>query len=285
MPPGDSDKVRSYATQAVEDARRQGQAQITFRTGDISRELRAQNATVSQVLDGNIFHRKAGVNLIDYSGPPSRRGGNARFTFEILPVGTAIVSQDMLQERTLHSGTSGEEDTEEYLQAENPTIAPSGAGDEAALAKHILERLKKLSPDQFEVLVGEYLKAKGFSDVQVTGKSYDGGIDGHCSIPFINVKVAFQAKRYAEGNRVGIDPVQRLQGSMSNTYDRGVFITTSNFTSAAIGWVDEAQAQITLIDGDELVKQMMDLGLGVRTIPVVKHEVDEGFFAELENTR
>ena len=285
MTVGDSDKVRSYATQLVEDARRQGEAQISFRTGDLSRELRAQNATVSQVLDGNLFHRKASVNLIDYSGPPSRRGGNARFTFEILPVGTAILSQNMLQERTLHSDTYGEEDTEEYPQAINSTIVPLGAGDEAALVKHILERLKRLSPDQFEVIVGEYLKAKGFSDVQVTGKSYDGGIDGHCGIPFINVKVAFQAKRYAEGNSVGIDPVQRLQGSMSNTYDRGVFITTSNFTSAAKGWVDEAQAQITLIDGNELVRQMVDLGLGVKTIPVVRHEVDEGFFTDLENAR
>ena len=159
----------------------------------------------------------------------------------------------------------------------------SVAEDESAIANRILERMRRLSPDQFEVLVGEYLKAKGFSDVQVTGKSYDGGIDGHCGIPFINVKVAFQAKRYAAGNSVGIEPVQRLQGSMSGGYDRGVFITTSGFTSTAKGWVEEAQAQITLVEGEELVKQMIDLGLGVRAIPVVRHELDEGFFANLEN--
>ena len=181
-----------------------------------------------------------------------------------------------------------EKDNDGHPEIENPPIIPAPiipAADDMgdSITKNLLERIMNLSSDMFERLVGEYLKAKGFSDVEVTGKSYDGGIDGHCGIPFINVKVAFQAKRYATGNSVGIDPVQRLQGSMSNTYDRGVFITTSSFTSAAKGWVEEAQAQITLIDGDELVKQMMDLGLGVRTLPVVRHEVDEDFFADLEN--
>ncbi len=107
-----------------------------------------------------------------------------------------------------------------------------------------------LTPGDFERLVSEYLKAKGFSKAVVTGRSNDGGIDGECEIPFINVKVAFQAKRYTTTNSIGIDPVQRLQGSMTGKFDRGIFITTSNYTSAAKGWVDEAQAQITLINGD-----------------------------------
>ena len=135
------------------------------------------------------------------------------------------------------------------------------------------------------MLVGEYMKAKGFAAVEVTGTSHDGGIDGHCELPFINVRVAFQAKRYGVGNNVGIEPVQRLQGSMSNSYDRGVFITTSSFTRGAQEWVDEAQAHITLIDGDDLVEQMVEVGLGIRTIPVVNQEVDEKFFVGLENPR
>ena len=145
------------------------------------------------------------------------------------------------------------------------------------------ERVLKLKPDEFEVLVGEYLKTEGFSNIVVTGRSHDGGIDGYCEQSFIDVKVAFQAKRYATGNTVGIDPVQRLNGSLGSSYDRGVFITTSEFTSFAKGWVEEEQVKITLIDGNELVRQMVDLGLGVKTIPVVKHEVDEGFFTDLEN--
>lgn len=70
---------------------------------------------------------------------------------------------------------------------------------------------------------------------------------------------------------------------MSGRFDRGLFITTSDYTPAARGWVEEVDAQLTLINGDELMKEMLDLGLGVKAVTVVKHEVDEGFFADLES--
>lgn len=148
---------------------------------------------------------------------------------------------------------------------------------------YLRERVLSLEPDEFERLVGEYLKSRGFSNVIVSGRSGDGGIDGECGIPFINVKVAFQAKRYTSANNIGIEPVQRLQGSMSGRFDRGLFITTSDYTPAARGWVEEVDAQLTLINGDELMKEMLDLGLGVKAVTVVKHEVDDGFFADLES--
>ena len=151
------------------------------------------------------------------------------------------------------------------------------------IIRNLQERVLKLDPGEFERLVGEYLKAKGFSNVVVSGRSHDGGIDGECELPLIDVKVAFQAKRYAVGNNIGIDPVQRLNGSLGSSYDRGVFITTSEFTSFARGWVEEEQVKIALIDGAELVTQMIEMGLGVKTIPVVKQELDEGFFADLES--
>lgn len=286
MAVGDADMVRAYATRLVSDARSQGETRITFRAGDIHASLHMNNAhrNVCQVLDSGIFHGQAGVKLTDYDGPNSRQGSNARFTFEILPVGGATIVSDAASREVVQEAEVlvVEEDT---ANSETDNLLPARAENEdgSALSQIILERLRQLSPDQFEILVGEYMKAKGFSDVQVTGKSYDGGIDGHCGIPFINVKVAFQAKRYAANNSVGIEPVQRLQGSMSGGYDRGVFITTSSFTSTASGWVEEAQAQITLVDGAELVKQMIDMEIGVRAIPVVRRELDEGFFTDLES--
>ena len=284
MPAGDADRIRDYATRLVEDARRVGESRIKFRAGDIREALQIRNnSSVCQALDGPSFHKQAGVELLAYSGVPSRAGANAYFEFEILASSnsqTEGVPNDSLEETPLISNQDLKEDSNRSGK-EDLLTAHSGNSGEAEITKSLLERMIELSPDQFENLVGEFLKSKGFSDVEVTGKSYDGGIDGCCAIPFINVMVAFQAKRYAAGNNIGIEPVQRLQGSMSNTYDRGVFITTSSFTSAAKGWVDEAQAQITLVDGDELVKQMVECGLGVKTIPVVRQEVDEGFFADL----
>ena len=205
----------------------------------------------------------------------------------------------------LSSGEDAENILNENLQSEVSNLKSQVASQQSAIANlnakidslsavrpeedteddvvgYLRERVLRLEPSEFERLVGEYLKSKGFSSVVVTGRSHDGGIDGECELPLIDVKVAFQAKRYAAGNNIGIDPVQRLNGSLGNSYDRGVFITTSEFTSFARGWVEEEQVKIALVDGDELVSQMIDMGLGVKTIPVVKQEVDESFFADLE---
>ena len=166
---------------------------------------------------------------------------------------------------------------------ENLSIASPDDDTEDDIIRNLRDRVMKLEPDEFERLIGEYLKYKGFSNVVVSGRSGDGGIDGECGIPFINIRVAFQAKRYQVGSNVGSPPVQQLQGSMRGHFDRGLFITTSDFTMPARGWVEEAKAQITLINGDELLKEMVSLDLGVKAVTVVRHEVDEGFFADLEN--
>lgn len=165
---------------------------------------------------------------------------------------------------------------------EIPPIATFEDDKEDVVLRNLHDRILDLSPGQFEMLVGEYMKYKGFSEVVVSGRTGDGGIDGYCEIPFVKVKVAFQAKRYATGSNVGIEPVQRLVGSMSSGFDRGLFITTSDFTIAAKGWVDETEAQVTLINGEELVRQMVDLGMGVRRTPVVRYELDIDFFTGLE---
>lgn len=161
-----------------------------------------------------------------------------------------------------------------------PESSHEGALDGDIAAK-LYERVSRLEPDQFERLVGKLLRCKGLLKVEVTGRSNDGGIDGNCEIPFLKLKVAFQAKRYMRGNSVGIEPVQRLAGSIANTYDRGIFITTSTFTTAATSWVEETKQSITLIDGDELIRDMIELELGINVVPVVRQDVDEEFFSRL----
>ena len=86
MPRGDADKIRDYATGLVEQARREGKGRITIRAGDVhdALELKRAHANVCQVLDGDIFHRRAGVKIVDYDLPPSGRGANAEFVFSIL---------------------------------------------------------------------------------------------------------------------------------------------------------------------------------------------------------
>ncbi len=231
------------------------------------------HANVGQVLDGSKFHKQANVKLVGYTGPKVRRGSNAKFTFEIL--GQKVPPPDDFNafEPEKFTAPNPEAGTEPEPPSENML--------DEGIATKLHERVLKLEPDQFERLVGEFLRCKSLLNVEVTGRSNDGGIDGNCEIPFLKLKVAFQAKRYMGGNSVGIEPVQRLAGSITNTYDRGIFITTSTFTNSATSWVEETNQSITLIDGDELICQMVDLELGINVAPVVRRDIDEEFFSSL----
>ena len=148
-------------------------------------------------------------------------------------------------------------------------------------ASALLERITELSPSRFEKLVGEFLTAKGFSNVEVTGRPHDRGIDGRCELSFVGLKVAFQAKRYRPQNSVGIGEAHRFRGSLTAGYERGILVTTSSFSPGAKNFVEEENAPIRLVDGKELVQEMINLNLGVKTVPVVEHQIDESFFSRL----
>ena len=174
-----------------------------------------------------------------------------------------------------------ESDNEAEASSFVPTPDTFAAEREENTASALLERIAELSPSGFERLVGEFMRAKGFSNVEVTGRPHDRGIDGRCELSFVDVKVAFQAKRYQPQDSVSIGEVHRFQGSLIAGYDRGILVTTSSFSPGAKNFVEEENTQIRLVDGKELVQQMIDLNLGVKTVPVVEHQVDESFFNRL----
>ena len=174
-----------------------------------------------------------------------------------------------------------ESDNEAEASSFVPTPDTFAAEREENTASALLERIAELSPSGFERLVGEFMRAKGFSNVEVTGRPHDRGIDGRCELSFVDVKVAFQAKRYQPQDSVSIGEVHRFQGSLIAGYDRGILVTTSSFSPGAKNFVEEENTQIRLVDGKELVQQMIDLNLGVKTVPVVEHQIDESFFSRL----
>ena len=42
--------------------------------------------------------------------------------------------------------------------------------------------------------------------------------------------------------------------------------------------MEEGDRPVVLVDGDQLVRELIDLELGVKKIPVVTHVMDEDFF-------
>jgi restriction system protein len=142
---------------------------------------------------------------------------------------------------------------------------------------------KSISPDAFERLTQRLLRESGFVQVEVTGKTGDGGIDGK-GIARINglmsFHVIFQCKKY-QGS-VSAGEIRDFRGAMVGRADKGLFITTGTFTSAAIKEATRDGAPpIDLIDGEHLAEKLKELQLGVKTEMVEKVTIDKTWFESL----
>ncbi|MDQ7071814.1 MAG: restriction endonuclease [Rhodobacterales bacterium] len=139
-----------------------------------------------------------------------------------------------------------------------------------------------MDPSAFERLAQRLLREAGFTKVEVRGKSGDGGIDGVglLRVNLVSFQVFFQCKRWKGG--VGSPEIRDFRGAMQGRADKGLFITTGNFTSQAL---DEATRDgamaIDLIDGDRLCELLKDNDLGVSTKTVEQIEIDEKWFASI----
>ncbi|MFU0778481.1 MAG: Restriction endonuclease [Citrobacter braakii] len=146
---------------------------------------------------------------------------------------------------------------------------------------HLL--IEEMTPDAFERLTQRLLRESGFIHVEVTGRTGDGGIDGK-GIARLNglmsFHIAFQCKKYK--GSVGAPEIRDFRGATVGRADRGMFITTGNFTKAAIEEANrDGVAPIDLVDGDQLADKLKELSLGVRTELVEKVSVDPDWFLNL----
>lgn len=125
--------------------------------------------------------------------------------------------------------------------------------------------LRDLSPREFEEVVAEVFRAKGFV-VDLTKRTRDGGKDiiaVHTDGLGIQSKYFIECKHHAENNKVGVDVVRALHGVM-NTKDgpnKTILATTSTFTSGAKGFVENEAASkwdMTIADYDEIVRWLND---------------------------
>lgn len=141
--------------------------------------------------------------------------------------------------------------------------------------------LVNMAPDAFERLAQRLLRESGFTQVEVTGRTGDGGIDGTGIIKLngmISFHMLFQCKRY-QGS-VSASEMRDFRGAMQGRADKGLFITTGKFTSSAIQEANRAgTSPIDLIDGDALIDKLRELQLGV--VPVLDYQIDEAWFSSI----
>lgn len=147
--------------------------------------------------------------------------------------------------------------------------------------EHLSKILKTMDPYAFERLSQRVLRECGFSEVKVTKKSGDGGIDGTGKLRINGIfsfNVAFQCKRY--NGSVGAPEVRDFRGSLTTDIEKGVLITTGTFSKQAIEEASNAgKKQIDLIDGEEFINKIAEFGIGVKQ--VITYEIDEEYFRKI----
>jgi restriction system protein len=147
----------------------------------------------------------------------------------------------------------------------------------------LLETLLEMDPSAFERLAQRLLRESGFVQVEVTGRSGDGGIDGKGIMRLgglLSFHVIFQCKRYS--GSVSSGHIRDFRGAMVGRADKGLLITTGTFTrDAEREAVRDGAPAIDLIDGEQLLNKLKELGLGVETQMVEKVVIDREWFAAI----
>ena len=177
---------------------------------------------------------------------------------------------------------------------------PSGTPEEAleaadrelreALEAEVLDRLRKATPSFLEQAVVGLLIAMGYGGGdaamgRVTGRTGDGGIDGTIKEDKLGLdEVYVQAKKYASGSTVGAGELRNFVGALVGAHaQKGVFVTTADFTAAAKKFAAQSPKRIVLINGEELTRLMVRHDVGVRVRdphrpPIRIKGIDEDFF-------
>jgi restriction system protein len=196
---------------------------------------------------------------------------------------TSVDIEKLDRKEIVRAVRESDKSTDVQLDNLDETVEPIEILEELAWHQQLHKLLLSLDPSAFERLAQRLLRESGFVQVQVTGKSGDGGIDGVGIARingFLSFHVLFQCKRY-QGS-VSSSHIRDFRGAMQGRTDKGLFITTGTFTRDAIKEATRDGAPpIDLIDGEELVQRLKELGLGVKIEMVESVEVDINWFAKI----
>ena len=260
-----------------------GSASIHELSDDIAHRL----ALPDKILD--IPHQDGPQSEVDYRAAWARTrlkhlgavDNTSRGVWTITEVGRGMQTEERLRE------LNQQERANRRVQDRRTELVPperddAGTAEERNWQDTLRQIVLGISPDAFERLCQRILRESGFTKVEVTGRSGDGGIDGAgvLRVNLISFHVRFQCKRYA--GSVGAPEIRNFRGAMVGRADKGLFITTGGFTrDAEREAVRDGAPAIDLIDGMDLCNLLRDLELGVSTETVKVVTPKPEFFESL----
>ncbi|MEQ8651361.1 MAG: restriction endonuclease [Kiloniellales bacterium] len=226
-----------------------------------------------------------------------KRGGalenSSRGVWALTEVGETITSID--QTRAIHKQVNAEERERQRHKrlakkknlintTDDEADQPESFTDEqdADWRHGLLGVLQEIDPSAFERLAQRLLREAGFTKVEVRGKSGDGGIDGVgvLRVNLVSFQVYFQCKRWK--GSVGAKEIRDFRGALQGRADKGLFITTGNFTSQSYEEATRDGAiAIDLIDGERLCELLKQYDLGVTTEMIEKVTILEDWFKSI----
>jgi restriction system protein len=194
-------------------------------------------------------------------------------------------SEDELREIIQTVQTLTSQSRPAKVSTTGPTQVPESDPEQSVSAdghhnhrEQLLAVLRSLPPSGFERVCQRLLREAGFEKVTVTGRSGDGGLDGHGVLqvnPFVSFQVLFQCKRY-EGS-VTAPQIRDFRGAMMGRAEKGIVLTTGSFTAdAKREAIRDGVQPIELVDGDKLVEMFEQLELGLT--PRTTYDLDDAFF-------
>jgi len=236
------------------------------------------------------------LNLTEEETSEIHRGNRTKFSYRLAWARTYLKNYGLLENssRGVWALTSKgrevknveKEEVRRVVQAQSrkkrelDVVETDAVEDTESWEDQLLEKILSLPPDAFERLCQRILRESSFIQVEVTGRSGDGGIDGKGVVRIgglLSFHTIFQCKRYR--GSVGTKEIRDFRGAMVGRADKGLFITTGKFTRDAVSEATRDGAPpIDLVDGERLTAMMKELSLGVKIQTVEVVEIDERWF-------
>lgn len=240
--------------------------------------LQLSEEDIATIHKGN--HTRLSYNLAwarTYLKKFSLIDNSSRGVWSLTPEGQQVdkVDPDQVKRfvvaRTHEAAVSADDDSEDVIEF-----------DEITWEDDALEAIKRMPAGSFERLCQRLLRESGFIQVEISGRSGDGGIDGRGVVKLgqiISFHVHFQCKRYRDS--ISSPLIRDFRGAMVGRADKGIFITTGSFTrDARQEALRDGAPPLDLVDGDDLVKMLKTfrLGITVREHVVEEIQVDKRWF-------
>lgn len=204
---------------------------------------------------------------------------SSRGIWALTTIGKSVAEVDPIEVKRVATAQDRKTKKKEEKEVDQLELKELKWEDEA------LDVIKSIQPDAFERLCQRILRESGFTQVEVTGRSGDGGIDGNGVVKLggiLSFHVFFQCKRYK--GSVASSVIRDFRGAMVGRADKGLLITTGSFTRDARKEASRDGAPpLDLMDGHDLVKKLKELSLGIYTKEKVIEEVtvDAEWFKEI----